>query len=952
MTTLKRIFDLETRTLKSKDRCYVGQVYDHISTKLEFSYNPINALTDGMYTAYIMFDLYDEEGNIFVFGPGSSPRFDGRTFEIPTSITSRITTQRLDYQIWLIKNRTEWNGRIEELGDTEYLFSAKDSLAFKPTTRCRSPTKDPCRPPQPCLEPGTLGWVNYLRDHAVLTPFVETYGTLEDGTEGVTIHIPTYNEDRDQDLVLHIPYLDSEGLIDIHTFLRVVEEYNPDVTHDQIMTALCVQNLLDEKLDKTSVIDSWKAITEGGVEAPSAELAYRTFETKLDKTSVIDDWNEVDEDLDIASARLTKATLDEKADKLFPIPAWLPDVAYADSATVTANQNVYISLKDNNINHDPTDKEWWSTVTEFDTTVDTWNVDAVPWEEYANNSGRSPSARLVRKHPIADWVKGISYDEGSIVLHNHVLFVSMADYNLGHEPYLRSQSETEHMSREMSWWLPIRGQGSEDGMDCSTLYDIIGGPTEIDEPTQMYAYDVFHHFNTRNLFVTARTYDPTGANRSYIFDALYDMTDPKKVRVLTKEPLPLNSVIVYITPGGGRDGDKIYETLQPVFEKGLPGGYAGLDNKGKVPLVNLPIADAWRDSTDTVPSSDLVLESLTTKADVQNFGKWNPLITYDQNAAVLYEGDLYLSRQTINQNVEPGTDERFWINMDPVSYRVARKTILFGNSTDTEYVLNHKLGTLNFVYSVRRTDEEREYIQPRVFAKDLNNVRVVLSEAPGVNGVVLNIMDCTVRADMSDLNIVPVTEPSVSWVFDNTSGFPAMVYTYSSDGNMIIGDIVEPEVGGFTPITVGFNRPVSGNMVVAKADLMVPLDASDVIIDLAANGLDPDAYYLVQVYEGVSGQGMTEIIQKPGSGKIEVHINDVNADGIPDMAGFIILKKATMMKTFTLEETTVTIIHGFDRPVGAQVFQENGEVSGTSISITDGAASAYTRGYAGYMVIL
>lgn len=531
MTNLKRTFDLETRTLKSKDRCYVGQVYDHISTTLEFSYNPINALTDGGYTAYIMFDLYDDNGDIFVFGPGSSPRFDGRTFEIPTSVTSRITTQRLEYQIWLVKNRTEWNGRIEELGDTEYLFSAKDSLAFKPTTRCRCPSRDPCRPPQPDLEPGTLGWVTYLRDHAVLTPFVETYGTLEDGTEGVTLHIPTYNEDRDQDLILHIPYLDSEGLIDIHTFLRIVEEYNPEATHDQIMTALCVQNLLEDKLDKDSVISEWSEA--------------------------------VGKDIAVPDAGLVKAELSKKADSIDPIPVWNPETVFGESSVVVFDQNLYLSLKADNVGHSPSDPEWWSTVMELDSVVDTWDVSKEPWAGYANDPFKTPSARLSRLRPIAPWDAGISYEEDSVVLHGGILYVSTADNNLGHEPFVSDIDPDKTTTSDPVWWSPVRGVPESGGQysDSSTTYNIIGGDPIIDETTGMCAYDVPHPYNTRNLFISARTFDPENASRSYLFDALFDVSSPKKVRVLTNKPLAPESAVIYISPGGGGDVETVFRTI-------------------------------------------------------------------------------------------------------------------------------------------------------------------------------------------------------------------------------------------------------------------------------------------------------------------------------------------------------------------------------------------------------
>lgn len=929
MTTLKRTFDLETRTLKSKDRCYVGQVYDHISTTLEFTYNPMNALTDGMYTAYIMFDLYDDAGNIFVFGPGSAPRFDGRTFEIPTSVTSRITTQRLDYQIWLIKNRTEWNGRIEELGDTEYLFSAKDSLAFKPTTRCRSPSRDPCRPPQPCLEPGTLGWVNYLRDHCILTPIQESYGTLEDGTEGVTLLFPTYNQDRDQTLELHIPYLDAEGLIDIHTFLRVVEEYNPDVTHDQIMTALCVQNLLDEKLDKSSVIDSWKAISEGGIETPSAELAYKTFETK--------------------------------ADKDFPIPLWNPDIHYARSAVVTWEADIYISNVDNNFNCQPDlFNEVWSAVTEFDTVIDSYDI---PWAEY-KDSLRSYSARLLRRNPIGPWDPTVEYQEDSLVIHDGVVFISQGNPNIGHVPVIWTQDQAKISScgcpyEDMSWWAPIRGAGEKD-IDVSTFTEIIG-PNEYrgrDGPTGRYAYEVKHNFNTSNIFVQSRTNnmsDPTV--RSYFVDALYDVTDRNSVMVLLNEPLTDNELIVSVTPGGGIEGEYAKRSYQALYEKDQPSGYLGLDNAGMVPMTRLYLSNSLDPSTgDYLLATMAVARELDRKkTDKTEFGEWNPDRRYHEGSVVSYDYQLYISVQEVNEGKIPTLEPKFWhaLTRDMSAYIIPRRTILFGNATDTEYILTHDMDTMNFMFSVRRNDYYHEYLYPRVFAVDMDTVKIIVDEAPGDNGLILNLMDCTMKKDVEDVTVAIVDTPSETWTFDNQSGYPMLVWVYDKDGDDLSADIIQKDATGFDPIVINIGSEMVGSVVMARAQRMFTLDKPVLEIDLEKEGLDPTKLYLVQVYaEGSEGQAVTEIIQNVGGGKIIIRTNDADNNGVADLEGYVILREAAMHKVFTVEDEEVRINHNLGRPVGIQVFQSNGEVAGTIMSCNNDDAWAYTAGYGGYMVIL
>lgn len=944
MTTIKRVFNLETRTLKSKDRCYVGQVYDHISTKMEFSYEPINALTDG-YTAYILFDLYDDDGNVFVFGPGSAPRFDGTTFEIPTSITSRIKTQRLDYQIWLIKNRTEWNGRIDELVDTEYLFSSKDSLAFKPSLKCRSPSKDPCRPPQPNMEPGTLGWVNYLRDHCILAPVQYSEGELSDGTLGVTLEFATYNGADDSKVELHIPYLDDEGYLDIHTFLRIVKEYNPDVTHDQIMSALCVQNLLDEKLDKTSVLSGWQ-----------------------------DSYAE----LDVPHASLVKDTLDTKADKDFPIPLWDEAVTYRKSAVVTWEADIYISNVDDNTGKPPTAfPDEWSTITEFDTVIDSYDV---PWSDY-KDSRRSFSASLQRRHPIAPWDPEVEYGEDSLVIHNGILFISQANSNIGYEPMIQPPVSGMGMDTTL-YWAPIRGTGYLEDKDYSTFSYLIGGDNYSNDPTQdgVYKYNIGHGFNTHNLFITTRInhnmpdqsrndlldqgIDPS---KSYQVDAKYDVTDRTQVKVILSSYWPSNSLVVSISPGGGVN-DQSVVSFQPVYEKNQRNGYAGLDDNAKVPADNLPITNAVTgDSAHHVPSVGAVVsefnkvrveidDAVAERTPVVDFGVWDAETIYHEGSVVSYGTKMYISLLKVNKGSIPTDNPKDWREVMTATgdATVARRTVMFGNDTDTEYVVEHGLDSMNLVFSVMRNDDTREYLYPRVFSQDLDHMRVVVDEVPGSNGLVLNIMDCHTRQDIADITTNLFTDPTDRWVFENTTGYPVMVWANGDDGETVEGDIVQSDSTGFNPVTVSFGTDVAGTMTVAKADLVKELNALELDIDLVAEGLDPNRLYVVQVYSiGNTGMAETEIIQILGSGHIKIQTND--ADGVEgaDVTGYVLLRAATGYVPFTFEQEEVTYFHGLGRVVGIQVFQDNGEVAGTLTSCPDrDNAYAYVRGYSGYMLIV
>ena len=742
MTTLKRTFNLETRTLKSTDKCYVGQVYDHISTTLEFSYNPINALTDGGYTAYIVFDLCDDNGDLFVFGPGSSPRFDGRTFEIPTSVTSRIKTQRLDYQLWLIKNRLEWNGRIDELGDTEYLFSAKDTLAFKPTSRCRCPTKDPCRPPQPNLEPGTLGWVNYLRDHCILTPIQESYGTLSDGSEGVTLNFPTYNEDRDQALELHIPYLDAESKLDIHTFLRIVEEYNPDVTHDQIMTALCVQNLLDEKMDLDLIVDS------------------------------------------------------------------------------------------------------------YDT----------PWDEYKDTLGPF-SARLMRRNPVGPWDPEIEYTEDSLVIHEGILFISQGTFNIGHEP--RIWHFEGEQTEDFEWWAPIKGIGSSnpEAKDVSTFVEIVG-PSEyegIDEVTGLYAYRVYHHFNTSDLYVQARTNGSDKKDgKSYTINAVYDVSDHNFVRVLLSYMLEDDDVVVYISPGGGIEGEYAKQSYQALVYKDRPNGYAGLDENAKVSIDRIYVAEGLESEDDDsylvnigtirsfdndiqqeldskldntqlvqtltrteedIPSTKLLGEQLDRKTDiVMAIPDWSPIEEYNRGATVIYNGTIFISLIGGNIRAQPVDDEgnvsEFWTMVQGGGGGEATAQRWFiGDGKKTTYSITHNFGTKDLFVTLREKSTGA-IVDATVTVTRPGAIRVDFTEPPASNSIILTISPAIPAVPTEeDVRTQEILTDTTVWRMDHNLGRIVTAQAFNQNGVELVG-VVKQDVATLNSVTIEFNQPVRGTMVV------------------------------------------------------------------------------------------------------------------------------------------
>lgn len=184
MTHITRVFNPETRALVGVERRYAGQTGDAISTVLHFEYSQLDFLIG--YNPYIQFGVYDDDGNPLVFGPApvNPPEpvaptledrvfFNGITFAIPWSVTSRTKSMRVDYQLFFVKKGVKFDGRnVAQLKPTEVVMSAVDSIALKPSITCKG-NRNPCKCPPftpTGTEPNILGYINLFRQYALMTP--------------------------------------------------------------------------------------------------------------------------------------------------------------------------------------------------------------------------------------------------------------------------------------------------------------------------------------------------------------------------------------------------------------------------------------------------------------------------------------------------------------------------------------------------------------------------------------------------------------------------------------------------------------------------------------------------------------------------------------------------------------------------------------------------------------
>lgn len=238
MTEITRVFNAETRSLTNAQRRYSGQQFDSLSTTLHFEYDPIDFLSadSGVtYIPYIMFDVYvdtripvkqldehgneildrygkpvyktDDDGNVIyetvknmplIYGPESTPKFDGYTFSIPWDVTSRIKSQRVEYQLYFISSDTsfhynETTNTYYDLSGTTYILSSKDGIAIKPSIggnkRCG------CNVPlmAPTTEPTVTGYINLWKQRGLIEPIRTEY---DESTEKYTLIFTTFNGDE------------------------------------------------------------------------------------------------------------------------------------------------------------------------------------------------------------------------------------------------------------------------------------------------------------------------------------------------------------------------------------------------------------------------------------------------------------------------------------------------------------------------------------------------------------------------------------------------------------------------------------------------------------------------------------------------------------------------------------------------------------------------------------
>lgn len=643
MSDITRIFNVETRALTNVQRKYAGVVCDAVSTTLHFEYNPANFLSHNeeddsseYYIPYIMFNVHDNDGNPLVYGPESTPKFDGWTFSIPWDVTSRVKSQRVEYQLFFVKNTVKYDPTtgVANLGDTEYILSAMDGIALKKAIQC-SPKKNPCCPPTaPTTEPNVVGYINLWKQYGIVVPVEQVY---DEDADRMRLVFHTYDADKDMYVDLNVPILE-DGLIP-HRFLDMVE---------------------------------------------SIDFSYaESEEYKIPSAKAVIDW-----------------LVSEYTHKTMSIAQWEADRTYSKGSAVVHFENLFISLADNNIGHEPTldamqGSEYWTLVMEYDAISTEW-----PEDNKDLSDTRVPSEKLTK----------LSLDD------------KMDDSQV-----IRSWDELKpDYDPEKDRVQVPSGKLTKDSLDA-----------KLDDSQLVTEWsEVLSDSNIPSEKLTKESLDSKLDDVQLVTewsDPVSDENVPSEK--LTKDTLDTKVNQSQITQEITGYGDTI------------PSNYA-VKNALDLKLDDSQLVTTWDGLSDeNIPSQKLTKDSLDEKTDYRMaIRHWYPEVMYGNDSTVMYDGTIWISRADENKGHVPNdtTESRVWWSKVEGSGSgsdedYTRFVDIIGDGESTVYLINHGLGCADVFYSMRFNDSYRQYTDADVYVVDDNILRVETYAPIPVDSVVITV---------------------------------------------------------------------------------------------------------------------------------------------------------------------------------------------------------------------
>ena len=913
MTDIYRIFEKSTRAITSDKKSYGGQVFDANTTTIHFQIlnkgEDWDFVADG-FRPFIVFNVYDQYGNPYVYGTDSSPLFSGHSFTIPYEITSQLKSARAEYCLWFVRVEVadDFNGTNQGLLVTDYLLSAVDGIAFKPS--CIRPPK-PCgagMPYAPTTAPSTIGALEFMRENSIIIP-VDLMGHFENGkAAGLDMVFHTLGGQLQQ---VHFPVatINTDGEVDVS---------NLPVGNGTNKLPMLLESIGKGQTIVFDTINNNGFLSSGfrGARLP-ASLRYIPVEDDTENRHLVQ----------LLDANGTvMSTIDLPIENV---------VESADYDPVTkeliirfgSGQETRINMKDLVDLYSPVEGEL---------TIIT-----------GTGAQGEPTPYLIGLSEV--FKNRIRAIEASASSH----------YNDTNNPHnvTKAQVGLSRVDNTADLEKPVSTaqQAAIDSAEgrVNTTIDVVRNAVigldstinGVDGVIARHAKDVQ---DLRDADTSLQSLIGKKADMTYV-DTIVDQKQDKLIGGVNIQIDDQNR-INYVGPTTYVDNALSSESTNPVQNKVIN---KALSEKQDILIPGENIAITGNTITATLPKitvdntishtsenpvqNKVIARELDRKANIgEGVSVWKGQTSggqylYNSGDVVVYENNLYISK--VDNNDHHPDDESCWnvvrsgAMSSVVGLTAATYIGVFGNDAALDYTIPHNLGSRNLIYSIMTNDSEHEFVMARVSAPTLNTLRVRLTSPPGTNGLVINVMKARTATTipLTEFPVaIRVTEPSMEWSFVNDSGIPLYAKAYDTEGNDIPGDIIQNSVTAFSPITIGFSDSEHAGVLFLQSttsDLVKEMDGTHLEIPT-----ETGKRYLVQCYRDGEGQSILDITQEDGKVTIDCSVR---------WKGIICLYEATSVYSFTESDLTEMEVdgqtlykfrkqHNKGRVVGAQVYGNEG----------------------------
>lgn len=905
MTDIYRIFEKSTRAITSDKKCYGGQAFDANTTTIHFQI--LNKGEDWDFTAdgyrpFIVFNVYDQYGNPYVYGTDSSPMFSGHEFTIPYEITSQLKSARAEYQLWFVKAEAADNfcGTNQGLLTTDYLLSAVDGIAFKPS--CLRPPK-PCgagMPYAPTTAPSTIGALEFMRENSIILP-VDLMGHFENGkSAGLDMILHTLGGQLQQ---IHFPVatINTNSEIDIS---------NLPVGNGTDRIPLLLESIGKGQALVFDSVNNNGFLSSGfrGARMPAA-LRYIPLEDDTGDRHLIQL---------IGLDGSVMSTID------LPIENVVKDVKYDPETkiltiTFESGYKVPIPMKDLVDVYGPVEGE---TVV-----LDGTGADGEP----IHLIGLSPT---FKDRVEAIRLAGQAHRDNMDNPHN----VTKEQLGLGN---VDNTSDKEKPASDDTI-VKIDAAKVELYSAVDTVRNAVAG---VDSDLRDMA---LKHTEDVDALRQADITIWSSLDSKATVDFVNQLVETKQDKLVAGENVSLDGNVITVTapritvdtaissestnPVQNKVINKALETKQDKLVAGENIAITG--NTITATLPRITVDNTISHTSENPVQNKIIARELDRKANIgEGVSVWKGQTSggqylYNAGDVVVYEYNLYVSK--VDNNDHHPDDESCWNVVrsgalsSVVGLTAATYIGVFGNDASMDYTIQHNLGSRNLIYSIMTNDSEHEFVMARVSAPTLNTLRVRLTTPPGTNGLVINVLKArtATTVPVTEFPIaVSVTEPSMEWSFTNDSGMPLYAKAYDEYGNDLTGDIIQNSVTAYSPITVGFaDSEHIGTLFMQSTTSEFVYEMDNTHLEIP---IDSGKRYLVQCYRDGEGQSILDVVQVDGR---------ITVDCSVKWKGNICLYEATQVHEFTTSDCVevgtnlykITYTHNLNRVVGAQVYGDEG----------------------------